>query len=89
MTKKINIMLPERIFGCSTIEVVASDTQQAYQALIDSFPSQYADVFVIKNNFIAPKAYVTVFVNDEICYLPDYSLNEGDCPSLNLAISGG
>lgn len=89
MTNKITILLPERIFGCSTIEVAASDTQQVYQALIEAFPSQYNELFVMKDKFIAPKAYVTIFVNDEICYLPNVSLNEGDCLSLNLAISGG
>ncbi|GFZ63208.1 hypothetical protein PSE10C_55760 [Pseudomonas amygdali pv. eriobotryae] len=89
MKNKITITLPERIFGCSTMVVTASSTQSAYQELIANFPKQHTDLFVRENELIVPKSYVTIFVNNEICYLLDMPLKDGDSLSLSLAIAGG
>lgn len=86
---QITVSLPPSLTDDHHLVADAADMQQLFWQIRETRERIFSTLFRELDAEITPRAFVSIFVNDEQAFDIHVSLNEGDVVAFGIAIAGG
>ena len=86
---QLTILLPQSILKLNEFTIIAAHAQQLFEQIQTINESVFDCLFRRIDSDIVPKAFVSVFVNDDQIFDYHCLFNDGDRVVFGIAIAGG
>lgn len=85
----ITVSLPRTVSNINKLDLTVANTQELFKALKEKDHNIFETMFRINDAEIWPKAFVSMFINDDQVFDYCHSFSDGDCVVFSMAIAGG